>query len=327
MAKDYYKILGVSKKADEKEIKAAYRALARKYHPDVNPGNPEAEAKFKEISEAYAVLSDDEKRKMYDAYGSNFESMRGAGGPGGYAGDVNFDFGQAGGFGDIFDQFFSGFGGGGQGPFQNFRSQIPPTDVEYEVEVTLEEIDQGTKRSFSYQVEDACEQCKGAGQVQLIGGGAGFCPGCGGRGTTAVHRRAEVKIPAGIREGKKLRVPGRGAKGSNGKTGDLYVLIKEKPHAQFKRIGDDLEVTVDVPYTTAALGGEVRVPSLRTGGKITVPEGTQSGQKFRLKGRGLTKFSGGRGDLFARVRITVPKEIDDKQRKLLRELAALQEKA
>ncbi len=323
MAKDYYKILGVSKKADEKEIKTAYRSLARKYHPDVNPGNPEAEAKFKEISEAYAVLSDDEKRKMYDAYGSNCESVRGA--SGGHAGDVNFDFGQGSGFGDIFDQFFSGFGGG-QGPFTNFRTQIPPTDMEYTVEVTLEEVDQGAKRSFTYQVEDVCDQCHGAGQVQLIGGGAGFCPGCGGKGTIAVQRRAEVKIPAGIREGKKLRVPGRGAKGSNGKTGDLYVLIKEKPHAQFKRIGDDLEVMVDVPYTTAALGGEVRVPSLRTTGKITIPESTQSGQKFRLKGRGLTKFSGGRGDLFARVRITVPKEIDDKQRKLLRELAALQEK-
>lgn len=315
--RDYYAVLGVSKGADEKEIKSAYRKLARKFHPDVNPGNKEAEAKFKEVGEAYGVLSDPEKRQMYDSYGDNWEAAQQGGvhpGDGGF----HVDFGGVGGFGSIFEQMFTQFGGGGIG-----MGGVEASDVEVAVEVNLLEVDEGTHRKVSYQVEDACKQCSGSGHVRLTNSQFGACPTCQGSGSVPNVKRVDVKIPAGIHYGKKLRVPHQGGKGSNGRYGDLYVLIREARDPKFKRTGDDLEVEVDVPYTTAALGGDVRVPTLRSSGKVAVPEGTQSGQKFRLKGQGLTKMSGGKGDLFARVKITVPKSLGPEERDLLRMIADL----
>lgn len=308
MAKDYYQLLGVPRSADEKEIKSAYRKLARKFHPDVNPGDKAAESKFKEISEAHTVLSDPEKRKLYDQYGANWENpgFAGAGaGPG--AGNVHFDMGGEG-FGSLFEQIFAGFGGGtgGRVRYQDMETG-QPRDVERIVEMSLEEIDRGTTRVLTYQTLDGVRM---RDQVSTVPG----------------NKKVEVKIPAGIEDGKKLRVPGKGAAGPNGRAGDLYVVIRWKEHPQFKWKEDHLEVEVDVPFTTAALGGEIRVPTLRGSVKMRVPEGTQGNQAFRLAGQGLTRLNGGRGDLMAKVRISVPRRLTDDQRKLLRQLEELEPK-
>ncbi|MBS1721458.1 MAG: J domain-containing protein [Armatimonadetes bacterium] len=318
MSKDYYAVLGVSKSADEKTIKTAYRKLARKYHPDVNPNNPEAEAKFKEVGEAYAVLGDAEKRSKYDQFGSDWENMQGGfhGGEGFHVEGSDLDFGSI--FGNLF-----GMGGDA---FHRAR-QVPPRDVEKSVEVSLEEIDNGTKRSVSFQVEDACSTCSGSGQVKSTSGRNATCPTCRGTGLVPNTRKISVSIPAGFEDGKKLRVPGGGAKGSNGRAGDLFVTVRVSSHSKFRRRGEDTEVEVEVPFTIAALGGSIAVPTPRSSGKMTVPPGTQSGQTFRLKGQGVAKLSGGRGDLLAKVKITVPKDLSDRQRELLKEFAELEVKA
>jgi chaperone protein DnaJ len=353
MATDYYAVLGVKKNADPKEIKSAYRRLARKYHPDVNPNDATAEAKFKEVSEAYEVLSDPEKRRLYDRYGSQWEAAQhftesaqgGVGG--GPEGGYEFHFGDFGGFESIFGDLFSR---GGSAKIAG----IPPQDVEQVVELTLEEIDSGTKRHLTYQTLDACRSCKGTGTIhtktsqkcRTCGGtgvrnvlgisqpcptcrGSGYasverCPTCHGSGTLPTTKKVEVTIPAGISDGKKLRVPGKGVVGSNGRAGDLYVVIRELPHPRFRRSKDRLEVDVDVPYTVAALGGEVSVKTLRGSVKMRVPPGTQTGQIFRLDKQGIAKLSGGRGDLMARARITVPRNPSEAERRLLQQIRELE---
>lgn len=362
MAKDYYQTLGVTKGADAKEIKSAYRKLARKYHPDVNPNDKSAEAKFKEVSEAYEVLSDPKKRELYDQFGSHWEQAQNFGGQGGpNVGDFHFNVGGGNGrgFESIFEQIFTNMGHSGAGAegfdFGGQQRGMPPRDLEKPVEVTLEEIDSGTKRSLTYQSMDACKTCDGSGQVQLRGshtcpvcggsgrtkgmlgiqqvcqacGGSGStsfeaCPTCKGTGTLATTKKVEVKIPAGVTEGKKLRVPGKGVVGSGGRAGDLYVIIREVPHPKFRRSGDNLEVDVEVPYTTAALGGEISVPTLRGRVTMKIPEGSQSGQTFRLGGQGITRLGGKRSDLMAKLKITVPKKPSERERKLLQELAELE---
>lgn len=316
MSKNYYEVLGIAKGADAKDVKAAYRKLARKYHPDVNPGNPEAEAKFKEVSEAYQVLSDPEKRKLYDQFGDKWQAVK----EGPFStGNVDFGgFGNTGGFETIFEQFF-----GGESIFGGFRSPVPPRDVEVVVDLTLEEIDTGTKRTLSIIAEDACMACKGAGTVQTQAG-RGHCPDCRGKGTIPQPRKIEVRIPAGIADGKKLRVPGGGHKGSNGRTGDLYVVVRELQHPTFRRRGEDLEVEVAVPYTIAALGGEVQVPTLRSKVSMTVQPGSQSGQVYRLSNQGISTSSGKPGNLLARVKVTVPKKLSARERELLAELAQME---
>jgi len=308
MAKDYYGILGVSRKAEDKEIKSAYRRLARKYHPDVNPNDKSAEAKFKEISEAHSVLSDPEKRRMYDQYGENWEHAGNFQG-GQQTSDYEFDFhgGGGGGFESIFGQFFSGGFGGGRGGGMRFEDldAAQPKDVDKAIEIPLEEIDKGTKRVLTYQTMDAQRTREGISTIPTT-------------------KKVEVTIPAGIQDGKKLRVPGKGSAGANGKAGDLYVTVRWATHAQFKPSDDHLEVEVPVPFTTAALGGEIKVPTLRSKVTMKIPEGTQSGQIFRLGGQGIAKLSGGRGDLMARIRITVPKHPSEAEKKLLRQLAELE---
>lgn len=352
MAKDYYAILGVPKNADEKTIKSAYRKLARKYHPDVNPGDKSAEAQFKEVSAAYEVLSDPEKRKLYDRYGANWEAARNMGGEGPMGGG-DFDFGNMGGFGGFFDQFF----GGGSGSSHEERPRAAaPRDVELSVEVTLEEVDTGGKRTLNYSTQDACKSCDGTGFVRVrtsqpcaACGGAGqqrgmfgmttVCQVCGGTGTSSLEkcptcagkavlptqRKVEVKIPAGISDGQKLRVPGGGARGANGRNGDLFILIKEAPHSKFKRIGSDLEVEVEVPFTKVALGGEVKIPTLSGQVMMKIPECTQSGQKFRLSGQGLKNRKGEKGSLIVRIKVGMPKQLQSEQRKLLKQLEATME--
>lgn len=311
MATDFYKVLGVPRGADEKEIKTAYRKLARKYHPDVNPNDKTAEARFKEISEAYDVLGDEEKRKLYDQYGSNWEHVAAGGHVGPNVEDMGgFHIpGGAGGFGDfgsLFEQMFAGARGGGGRVGVDFRDfeQHQPKDVEKVVEVSLEEIDSGTKRTLTYQTMDA-QRTKG--EVA----------------TVPTTKKVEVTVPAGIQDGKKLRVPGKGQAGANGKAGDLYVVIRWAQHPKFTVVNDNLEVEVPVNYVTAALGGEITVPTLRSNLTMKIPAGTQSGQTFRLGGQGITKLGGARGDLMARVKITVPKPLSDKERSLLEEIQKL----
>ena len=307
MAKDFYQILGVPRGADEKDIKTAYRKLARKYHPDVNPNDKSAESRFKEISEAYDVLSDSEKRQMYDQYGSNWDQMQQAGAsPDGQG--FHIPGGGGGGFESIFEQIFTGGGRGhGSGFNINFGDLEvqQPRDVEKVVEVSLEEIDTGSKRTLTYQTMDAQRTREGVATVPTT-------------------KKVEVEIPAGIQDGKKLRVPGKGAAGANGRAGDLYVVIKWAHNSVFSSVGENLEVEVPVPYTTAALGGEIKVPTLRSKVTMKIPAGTQSGQAFRLAGQGLSRLNGGRGDLMAKIKITVPKTPSPEERKLLQQLADLE---
>lgn len=344
--KDYYAVLGVGKNATEKEIKAAYRKLARKHHPDLNSGDKGAEEKFKRISEANDVLSDPEKRKKYDQFGDQWKAYSQGGfpggGPGGQGGSGGFNPGggrvrtEFGGEGapDLNDLFstlfgpeaFGGKGGGQSGgfrnrgtaagdPFAQFRQQreMPPqrgSDVEAQITITLEEAYNGGTRNLTLTTPPDRYDSSNSG-----GGNAG--------GNT---KRVEVKIPAGVADGQKIRLTGEGNHGPAG-NGDLYLIVRIAPHSQFERKGDDLYVDVPVPYTTAALGGEAKVPTLKgTRLTMTIPPGTQSGRAFRLGGQGMPKLrGGGSGDLYARAKITIPKTLTDRQRELLEELKGFEE--
>jgi molecular chaperone DnaJ len=363
--KDYYQILGVSKDATQKEIKAAYRRLARKHHPDVNPGDKAAEEKFKAISEAYDVLGDPEKRKKYDAFGPSWEFGGASGGPGAEAGEGGFTFrtgGGGGGFnfdlGDLFGDLLGGAGGpGGSGIRQgSHRGE----DLQYEIEVSLEEAYSGGERRFTITAPDACPtchgsgaepgakletcpQCKGTGQGRALGGflmrgepcnrcgGTGQvptqkCHTCAGRGIVERPRGVTVTIPRGVDEGNRLRVAGQGNPGANGApAGDLYLLIRMKPHPLFERKGDSLYVELPVSFVEAALGAEIQVPTVT--GKVTmrVPPGVQSGQQLRLSGQGMPRRSGGHGDLYARVRVTVPRNLNEEERSLIEQLGRLRQ--
>ncbi len=376
--KDYYQILGLSKTATEKEIKAAYRSLARKYHPDVNPGDKSAEEKFKDVGEAYEVLSDTDKRSKYDQFGDQWKSYSqgGSGFGGGQGGgsqssgrQPDFDFGGTGGNSASIDDFLSSLFGGGQsggfsaGPGAGFggfsagrapgrMSPQPEQDTEYPVEISLEEAYRGTTRSFTVTVPETCGQCGGAGAVSVgrdrpcpmcsgsgkVKGGRGLfgqsvcpqcggtgqatetCPECRGEGTVTKQRRlSDIKIPPGVTDGQRIRLAGQGGGGA-----DLYLKIKIKPNARFERSGDDLKTDFTVPYTVAALGGEAPVETFDGPRVLNVPAGTQSGQSFRLKGQGMPILKGGgRGNLNATVKLTVPKDLSPRERDLLLELAKL----
>jgi DnaJ-class molecular chaperone len=310
MAKSFYDVLGVPRGADEKEIKAAYRKLARKYHPDVNPNNKDAEAKFKEVSEAYEVLGDEDKRKLYDQFGANWEQARDFKGNFADFGDQGFRFDTGGGgFESIFDTFFGGRRSNTGGPFDFADLEAAqPRDIEKTIEVSLEEIDSGCKRVLTYQTMDGRRTREGVATVPTT-------------------KKVEVTIPAGIQDGKKLRVPGRGAAGIHGKAGDLYVTVKWAKHDTFRPVADHLEVDVPVDYTTAALGGEARVPTLRSSVTVKIPAGTQSGQALRLSGQGIARMNSSRSDLMAKVKITVPRALTAEQRRLLEQLQKLQQGA
>jgi DnaJ-class molecular chaperone len=302
MAKDYYAVLGVSRKASEKDIKTAFRRLARKYHPDVNPNDKGAEAKFKEVSEANEILSDPAKRKMYDQYGDQWENLQNAGptaGPEGY----NFSApGEGPGFESIFEQIFANMNKGQSGAYHFEDMAVgQPKDVERVVEIPLTDIDSGSKRTLTYQTMDAQRTREGIATVPTT-------------------KKVEISIPAGISDGKKLRVPGKGVAGSNGRAGDLYVTVKWAANPNFKVSGDNLETEVSIPYTLAALGGEISVATLRGSVKMRIPAGTQSGQAFRLGGQGIARLKGGRSDLLVKAKITVPKKLSDKERELLTQL-------
>ena len=326
--KDYYAILGVDKKASDKEIKAAYRKLARKYHPDVNPNDKASEDKFKEVGEAYEALSDADKRKKYDQYGEEWRAYsQGGGQPGGGRGFAGGGFPGGAGFGggqygqemdqgdlnDLFaslfgDQGFGGAGGSrraGGNPFARAAAPQRGQDIESTLQISLEDAYHGSTRAL---------------QLSIPGGRYDV----GKSKQEVLPRRVEVKIPQGVTDGQKIRLAGQGAEGPAG-NGDLYLIAQILPHSTFERKGDDLYVTVPVPYTDAALGGEIRVPTMKGSNlSMRIPGGTQSGQKFRLAGQGMPKLrGGGHGDLYALTKITVPKKLTDRERELLTELSGV----
>ena len=324
MARDLYSVLGVGRGASEKELRASYRRLARQYHPDVNPGNADAEERFKAINAAYEVLSDKDNRKNYDRYGDQWqqadqiEQMRRRGGPGGGRG--GFDFGDIGDIGDLFGA--AGRGGGGifDSLFRRSAGRQRGEDVEHEVRVTLEDAYRGTTRTVEMREgSETCRICSGAGELA-----GATCHACRGSGNAAPVRRIEVTIPAGVRDGTRIRVAGRGGSGANGgPPGDLFLRVQLRPHTTFERQGDDLYADVAVGVADAALGSEVRVPSLK--GKtlaLRIPAGTQSGKVFRLAGQGMPRRSGGYGDLHVRVELALPEPMTEAQRVLFEQLRA-----
>lgn len=301
--KDYYKILGVPRDASEKDIKSAYRRLARKYHPDVNPGDNTSEERFKEISEAYEVLSDSNKRARYDQFGQYWQQA-GAGtqeGPGGVAWDgFNFDFGEyaqdgferESGFSDFFEMLFGGArrAGGVSGTTRRTRAAAKGRDIESEMEVSLEDAFNGARKAFN------------------LGG-----------------KRIELTVPKGVRDGQRIRLADQGEQGPAGK-GDLFIKIRVRPHPLFTRKDDDLYVDVPVDYVTAALGGDVQVPTLSGRVTMKVPERTSGGKTFRLPGQGMPKLKdGGRGNLYAKVNITIPTDMSKREREMLKELRKIRQ--
>jgi molecular chaperone DnaJ len=330
-AKDYYSILGISRSASDKDIKAAYRKLARKYHPDVNPGNKAAEEKFKEINQAYEVLSDTDKRKKYDQYGENWEHAdqfaQASGQPGGQnASGAGFDFnrfnfgGAQGGAtfnsGVGMDSIFEELFGGARGRHtQPRRGQ----DIEHPVEITLEEAFTGASRLLNLQSEEPCQNCGGTGRVQK-----NICPTCRGAGAVPRVRQLEVKIPAGVKTGSRVRIAGQGGPGHGGAAGNLYLLITVLPHAGFERQDDDLITSVPLLLTTAVLGGKLEVPTLKGKLELKVPAETQNGRIFRLAGQGMPHLGKeGRGDLLAKMNVVLPLKLSAEEKELFTKLRTL----
>ncbi|MDR0880218.1 MAG: molecular chaperone DnaJ [Clostridioides sp.] len=355
--RDYYEVLGVNKEATAQEIKKAYRKLAMKYHPDRNPGDKEAEEKFKEINEAYETLSDDTKRQNYDQFGPDGPAgFGGQGGYGNYSGGFEDMFG--GGFGDIFSDIFGGgFTGGGNRPRRPQRGN----DIRKDVSITFEEAAFGKSIKIKVQRNEecdvchgtgakqgtskrTCDTCHGTGQVRSVqrtpfgniastrecsachGTGEVIdspCSNCHGTGSVRKSKTIEVDIPAGIDDGQMIKVSGQGEYGEKGAPrGDLYVAVTVKPHSIYTREGNDVYLEMPITFVQAALGDEIEVPTLDGKVKYTIPDGTQTGTVFRLKGKGITKLrSASRGDQYVKVVIEVPTNLNQKQKDILNEFA------
>jgi molecular chaperone DnaJ len=347
MAKqDYYETLGVNRNASAAELKAAYRELAKKHHPDRNPGDDSAEHRFKEISEAYEVLKDDERRAAYDRFGhAAFETGPGARGPGG------FDFNFASGFADIFDEMFGEFTGGRRG-----RASSRGADLRYNLQVGLEEAFSGKTTEIRVPTSVLCDGCQGSGaeagsspvtcsscqghgRIRAQQGfftvertcpscqGAGRviekpCQSCRGAGRVQKTKTLQVNIPAGVEDGTRIRLAGEGEAGLRGAPpGDLYIFLAIAPHKLFRRDGTDIYCQVPIPMTTAALGGNIEVPSIDgSRARVSVPAGAQTGQRFRLKGKGMSVLrSHARGDMYIHVSVETPVNLTKRQQELLRE--------
>ncbi len=352
---DFYKVLGVERGASQKEIRQAYRALARKYHPDVNPGDAAAEQRFKEISQAYEVLSNPEKRKDYDRFGQAYQQARGASGGAGADDFANFVYSHygAGSFADIFGDLFGNMYTGG-GRARTYAPQTQPSrgpDIEHELEISLADAYRGAERTLNLSIADRCPECDGVGGKTapcktcggsgrssgggLFGMGAscpncqgtgevitGSCARCGGAGEVARERKIKVKIPAGVDNGSKVRMAGEGARGvRGGPNGDLYLVIRIKPHTYFRRDGDDIHIEVPISFVEATLGARISVPTVEGRVSMNVAPGTRNGQRLRLKGQGFTRLKGrGRGDQYVTVTISVPRKLNAKQREAIEAL-------
>ena len=354
--RDYYEVLGVSKSAGDDEIKKAYRGLAKKYHPDMNPGDKDAEMKFKEVNEAYAVLSDSEKRSKYDQFGhAAFDPTMGGGGAGfgGFGGFGDFDFG------DIFSSFFGGASGGGR---SRYNAPVEGDDVATNVEVSFEEAAFGTKAEVKFARIETCSECSGSGakkgttpetcstchgsgrvtvkQQTMLGymqtqrpcsacGGRGKiikdpCNECNGKGRIRINKRLEVNIPAGIDDRQNIILRGQGSAGINGgANGDLIIEVRVRNHKIFDRDGNNIYCEVPISFAEATLGAEIDVPVLGGGTeKFKIPEGTQSGTTFTLKNKGIADINTKRkGDLIITVAVETPKNLNSKQKELLRAFA------
>jgi molecular chaperone DnaJ len=353
MAKqDYYATLGVAREASAEDLKKAYRKLAMQFHPDRNPGNKQAEARFKEVSEAYEVLKDEQKRAAYDRFGhAAFEN---GGGPG--AGAGGFDFSASGGLGDIFDQMFGEFAGGRRGG----RGPRAGNDLRQGVEIDLAEAFQGTKVNLRVPTRVICDACAGSGSEDKTRG-ADTCPTCGGAGkvraqqgffviertcltchgsgrvvrnpcrvcqgsgTVPRERTLQVTIPAGVEDGTRIRLSGEGEAGANGApAGDLYVHVGIRPHPLFQRDGANIFCRVPLRMTQAALGGEIEVPVIDgSRAKVKIPPGTQTGDQFRLRGKGFSVLrSAARGDMYIQIAVEIPQHLTRRQRELLEDFEA-----
>ncbi|MBX2834259.1 MAG: molecular chaperone DnaJ [Micavibrio sp.] len=354
MSKDFYKTLGVEQSASADEIKKAYRKLAMKYHPDQNKDNPEAEAKFKELNEAYDVLKDEQKRSAYDRYGSSaFDGSMGAGGFGGGGGPGGM--GGAGAFSDIFEDMFGDFMGGRGGGRRGGPQR--GSDLQYTLEVTMKDAYKGKDVTIKVPVNDTCETCDGKGSADGSGSttcstcdgqgrirqqqgfftvertcptcaGAGTiikdpCKACHGQGRVQKNKNLKVRIPAGVDTGRRIRLSGEGEAGvQGGPKGDLYVLIAVKPHKLFRRDGPNLFCRVPITVTRAALGGDVEVPTIEgKAARVKIPPGTQTGQTFRLKGKGMSILGSDQlGDLYIEAYVETPVNLNKEQQDLLKKL-------
>ena len=336
--KDHYQTLGVSRTASDKELKSAFRKLARQYHPDANQGDPDAEERFKDINEAFEVLSDEKTRKLYDRYGEDWRAYRDAG----YTGDeppprsggtgrrfsssssgaesrVEYEF-SGDDFGSIFDSVFSrpgtGFRGGRSAGFAPSPTKGP--DIEQRIDVAFDEAFRGTERRFEIQSPDICPTCGGDGLVR-----GAICPRCDGSGTIQRARTIEVSIPAGVESGQRIRVKGQGSPGRNGgPAGDVFLIVTVLPDSRFDRDGANLRSRIEVPLYDAVLGGEVTVPTPTSRVALSIPPGTQNGRVFRLRGQGMPRLKkdGERGDLLAEVSVVLPTDLNEDERDLFEQL-------
>ena len=348
--RDYYEVLGVNRDADEEAIKKAYRKLAMKWHPDRNPDNPKAEEHFKEAKEAYEVLTDPQRRAAYDRYGhAGVDPQAGMAG----AGAAGFS-----GFADAFGEIFGDIFGGGRTRSSVYRG----ADLRYNLEITLEQAAHGTETKIRIPTFEDCSSCAGSGarpgtkpQVCATCGGQGQvrmqqgffsiqqtcprchgtgktiaepCPSCNGAGRLKTHKTLSVKIPAGVDTGDRIRLAGEGEPGVNGgPAGDLYVQLQLKPHPVFQRDHDDLHCEMPISFVTAALGGEIEIPTLDHAAKIRIPPETQSGKVFRLRGKGMKGVrSSSHGDLYCHVVVETPVNLTERQKELLREFEAATQK-
>jgi len=327
--KDYYKILGVDRKADDKTIKSAYRRLARKYHPDVAK-TKDATDRFKELSEAYEVLSDPEKRRRYDSLGPDWQRYTQAppAGPpgGGFRVEYGGDPGNLGDFSEFFRSIFGDLGAharrgsrsGGVRFDEGFDRSPRGADVEAGVEISLDEAFHGARKTFAMDLEEPCAVCGGSGNVQ-----GKPCAACGGGGWQRAQRQVDVKIPAGVKSGQRVRVSGEGT-GAPGARGDLYLSVTVAAHPFFERKGDDVHLTLPITAPEAALGTSIEVPTLRGKVSMKVPPATSSGRAFRLPGYGMPRLKGGgAGDQFVAIKVVMPSELTSEERELYEKLKAL----
>jgi len=321
--KDYYEVLGVKRDASEAQIRQAYRKLARKFHPDVNPGDKVAEDRFKELNEANEVLSDPEKRKRYDQLGPNWKDGADFTPPPGW-GRVNVEFDDlgtmfgGGGFSDFFETLFGGARGAGQATHQGRARSARGQDAEAEMEISLQDAHRGGRHRITLQTTRPCPTCGGTGTSSGV-----VCSTCGGSGQVLSPKTIDVNIPPAARQGSVIKVKQHGQSGFGGaEAGDLYIRLKIKPDPNFVVSGDDITADVPISPWEAVLGATIEVPTIDGKAEVKVPAGAQGGQRLRLKGQGLNKRVGGRGDQYVKLKVVVPTHPTDKEKKLFEDLSA-----